>query len=288
VVGVLRELDVPRGVDVYVYGEVPNGAGLSSSAALECAVAVAANALFGLGLGGVELALAAQRAENNFVGVPCGIMDQAVSMLAVADHAVLIDCRSLAVEQVPLGLAAADLALLVIDTRAHHELVDGGYAARRSACESAVSMLGVPSMREVDMRLIEVKAAVLGDERFRRSRHAVSEIARVHSAVSALQAGDWVELGRLLNQSHASLRDDYEVSCAELDVAVESAVAVGALGARMVGGGFGGSAVALVRVGLIDQVRTAVQQAYAAAGFKEPRFFAARAADGARLERVAG
>lgn len=287
VVGVLHELAVSSGVDVYIYGEVPNGAGMSSSAALECATALAANALFGLGYGGIDLALIAQRAENNFVGVPCGIMDQAVSMLAVADHAMLLDCRSLDVAHVPIDLALADLALLVIDTRAHHELVDGGYAARRAACESAVALLGVPSMREVDMSLLEVNAGVLGEERFRRARHAVSEMARVHSAISVLEAGDWLELGRLLNESHSSLRDDYEVSCAELDVAVETAVAVGALGARMVGGGFGGSAIALVRVGLIDQVRAAVLQAYAAAGFKEPRFFVAQASAGARLEQVA-
>lgn len=288
VIGVLQELEVPSGVDVYVYGEVPNGAGLSSSAALECAVAVAANELFSLGHDAVELARAAQRAENNFVGVPCGIMDQAVSMLAIAEHAVLLDCRSLEIEQVAFGLAAADLALLVIDTRAHHELVDGGYAVRRSACESAVELLGVPSMREADLRLLEVNAGLLGDERFRRSRHAVTEIARVHEAVAAISASDWSRLGRLLNESHASLRDDYEVSCAELDAAVEAAVAVGALGARMVGGGFGGSAIALVRVGLLEQVRTAVQAAYAAAGFMEPRFFVARPADGARLERLVG
>ncbi|MEY3407651.1 MAG: hypothetical protein RL038_712 [Actinomycetota bacterium] len=284
VVGVLRELGVAAGLDIYVSGDVPNGAGLSSSAALECAVATAVNALFGFEKSAAELALVAQAAENNFVGMPCGIMDQAVSMMAIAEHALLLDCRTLDTTAVPLELGKADLILLVIDTRAKHELVDGGYAERRAACESVVQLLGIPSLREADAQLLKVNAAVLGDVRYRRARHAVTEMQRVHDAVTAMRAGDFAALGRLITASHASLRDDYEVSCAELDIAVEAAIAVGALGARMVGGGFGGSAIALVRSGLVGQVQSAVRDAYAAAGFKEPRFFVAQAADGARVE----
>jgi galactokinase len=284
--GVISELRIPTGVDIFILGDVPNGAGLSSSAALECATALALNEVFKLGHSAKDLALLAQRAENNFVGMPCGIMDQAVSMLATADNALLLDCRTLETTQIPLDLAAADLSLLVIDTRAKHSLVDGGYAARRADCDAAVSALGIPSMREASIELLAQNHIILGSERFNRARHAVTEIARVHGAVAALQSSDFVRLGELMNQSHASLRDDYTVSCPELDAAVDTAVAAGALGARMVGGGFGGSAIALAKTGLIPQLKTAITEAYAASGFAEPRFFIATPAAGARIERI--
>lgn len=282
--GVVSELKVSSGLDIYIRGEVPNGAGLSSSAALECATALAINEVFQLGHSAKELALLAQRAENNFVGMPCGIMDQAVSMLATEDHALLLDCRTLETTQIPLDLAAAGLSLLVIDTRAKHSLVDGGYAERRADCDSAVASLGIPSMREASIELLTQNHSILGAQKFNRARHAVTEMARVHAAVTALQSADFVRLGELLNQSHASLRDDYTVSCPELDVAVDTAVAVGALGARMVGGGFGGSAIALAKTSLIPQLKTAITEAYSASGFAEPRFFVATPAAGARLE----
>ena len=281
VIGVIAELGVAGGFDILVDGNVPTGAGLSSSAALECATAVALNALLGLGNSQQDLALAAQRAENNFAGVPCGIMDQAVSMMAREAHALLLDCSTLETSHIPLDLAAAGLALLVIDTRAKHALVDGGYAERRQSCEDVAAVLGVPSLRTATLPMLAEARDRLSETQFVRARHAITEIGRVHAAVDAMRASDWNELGRLITQSHESLRDDYTVSCPELDMAVTAALAVGALGSRMVGGGFGGSAIALTPVGLIPAIESAVRDSYAAAGFAAPRFFVATPETGA-------
>jgi galactokinase len=270
------------GADLVVDGDVPAGAGLSSSAALECATATALADLFGAGLDRAALAGVARRAENEVVGVPSGVMDQMVSMLGRAGHALFLDTRSLATEQVPLPLEAAGLCLLVLDTRAGHRLVDGAYADRRAACEAAAAVLGVPALRDATLERVEAAAGELGDPGFRRARHVVTENARVLEAVGLLRTGDLDRLGPLLAASHASLRDDYEVSSPELDTAVAAAVAAGAVGARMTGAGFGGSAIALVATDLAGRVGDRVRDAFATAGFGPPAVEAVTASDGAR------
>lgn len=281
VLGVMWSLEIKSGVDIYVDGRVPLGAGLSSSAALECSTAIALNHLFALGKNSQELALLSQRAENEYVGVPCGIMDQSVSLMAIRGHALLLDCRDLSTEQIPVDFAGAGLRLLIIDTRAHHALVDGGYAERRASCESAAKKLGVVSMRDLTTSELEAKRTLLSDIEYRRARHAVSEIARVLEAVKLLQKKDFLGFGRLLNQSHLSLRDDYNVSCTELDLAVETANSHGAIGARMVGGGFGGSAIALIRDQDAGRISQAIEQAFAKKELTAPRFFDSLPSEGA-------
>ncbi len=281
ILGVIWSLGITEGLNILVDGNVPAGAGLSSSAALGCAVAVGLNTLLNLGLNDKELARATQKAENEYVGMPCGIMDQSVSIMGKAGSALLLDCRDLSTESIPFSVSDAGLELLIIDTQAHHALVDGGYAERRAACESAAAKLGVKSMRELTMdQLIAAKEKLIPVE-FIRARHAVSEIARVLSTVDALKRGDFTEVGKLINQSHISLRDDYAVSCPELDVAVDVALSAGALGSRMVGGGFGGSAIALLRVEDVDAARTAISKSFEAHGFKKPRFFTSLPSAGA-------
>jgi galactokinase len=270
------------GADLVVDGDVPAGAGLSSSAALECATATALADLEGAGLDRVTLAGLARRAENEVVGVPSGAMDQMVSMLGRAGHALFLDTRSLDTEQVPLPLEAAGLRLVVIDTRAGHRLVDGAYADRRAACEAAAATLGVPALRDATPEQVEAAADALGEEGLRRARHVVTENARVLEAVRLLRAGELERLGPLLAASHASLRDDYEVSSPELDAAVEAAVAAGAVGARMTGAGFGGSALALARADLVGRIDERVRAAFAAAGFGPPAVAAVVPSDGAR------
>jgi galactokinase len=270
------------GADLVVDGDVPAGSGLSSSAALECATATALADLGGAGLDRAALAGLARRAENEVVGVPSGVMDQMVSMLGRAGHALFLDTRSLGTEQVPLPLEAAGLCLVVIDTRAGHRLVDGAYADRRAACRAAAAVLGVPALRDATPALLERYATALGDPGLRRARHVVTENARVLAAVELLRAGDLDRLGPLLAASHASLRDDYEVSSPELDTAVEAAVAAGAVGARMTGAGFGGSAIALVETALSGRVADRARGAFAAAGFGPPQVTAVVPSDGAR------
>jgi galactokinase len=270
------------GADLVVDGHVPAGSGLSSSAALECATATALADLHGAGLDRPALAAVARRAENEVVGVPSGAMDQMVSMLGRAGHALFLDTRSLATEQVPLPLEAAGLSLLVIDTRAGHRLVDGAYADRRAACQAAAAVLGVPALRDATPEQVEGGGAAPGEPGLRRARHVVSENARVLEAVELLRAGRLDRLGPLLAASHASLRDDYEVSSPELDTAVEAAVAAGAVGARMTGAGFGGSAIALVPRDLAGPVEDRVGDAFAAAGFGPPEVRPVVPSDGAR------
>lgn len=280
--GVIWALGVKSGLDIYVDGKVPLGAGLSSSAALECSVAVALNHLFNLGYSLQELAKLTQKAENDYVGVPCGIMDQSISLMGKAGNALLLDCRDLSCKLVPIDLAANDLELLIIDTQAHHSLVDGGYAERRANCESAAKKLG-KSMRELTITELESKKGKLDDIEYRRARHAVTEIARVLQCVDALNSKDFQLVGKLITDSHKSLRDDYNVSCPELDVAVDAALKVGAFGARMVGGGFGGSAIALLRRDQISGAKDAISKSFALNGFKAPRFFESLPSDGAQV-----
>ncbi len=284
VLGVIWSLGITQGVDILVDGNVPAGAGLSSSAALECSVAVGLNHLLALSISLPDLARATQKAENEYVGMPCGIMDQSVSLMAQAGFALLLDCRDLTTESIPFDVAAADLELLIIDTQAHHALVDGGYAERRASCESVVAKLKIPSLRHLALADLEAAKDQLTAIEFVRARHAVTEIARVMDAVKALQSSDFVTLGQLINQSHISLRDDYTVSCPELDVAVEASLASGALGSRMVGGGFGGSAIALVQQSDIEKVKSAVIAAFESKRFKKPRFFTSLPSAGASAQ----
>jgi galactokinase len=268
----VAETGVPvPGVDLVVDGRVPLGAGLSSSAALECAVGAALADLAAARLEPMALAKLAQHAENDYVGAPTGLMDQVAAVLCAEGHALLFDVRSLETRQVPFRPAEAGLALLVVDTGVRHEHAGGEYGERRRSCEAACRELGVASLREVsdagDLAAVERLA---DDVLRRRARHVVTENARVLDACAALEAGDWPGFGALMTASHASLRDDYEVSCAELDVAVDAALAAGALGARMTGGGFGGCAIALVPVDAVAGATDALVERYAERGWTGP------------------
>lgn len=283
------------GFDAALYSCVPLGGGLSSSAALECATAVALDEVCGLGLAGsaqepddagrARLVASCVRAENEMAGAPTGGMDQSASMRCAAGHALLLDCRTGEAEQVPFDLAVDGLALLVIDTKAKHSLVDGQYASRRASCEKAAALLGVELLADLGVPELEEalsRLAASGAEDapvlVQRTRHVVTEIQRTRDLVDLLRdgrplTGDKLRAaGALLDASHESLRVDYEVSCPELDVAVEAARAAGAHGARMTGGGFGGSAIALVDADAVDAVARAVVAAYAAQGFTAPAF----------------
>jgi galactokinase len=281
--GVLWSMGIKSGVDLLIDGHVPLGAGLSSSAALECSVATAMNHLFDLGFNLEELARLTQKAENQYVGVPCGIMDQSVSLMATTGSALLLDCRDLSTRNIPFDVASHGLELLIIDTQAHHALTDGGYAERRASCESVAAKLSVKSMRELTMEKLDSSRDQITETEYIRARHAVSEMKRVLDCVEALSNGDFVKVGQLINASHISLRDDYTVSCPELDTAVEASLAAGALGSRMVGGGFGGSAIALIEASKTTQTIRSVEKAFADKKFKAPRFFTSLPSQGAEL-----
>ena len=283
VLGVIWAMGINQGVDVMIDGHVPLGAGLSSSAALECSVATALNDLFSMGFDLETLARLTQKAENQYVGVPCGIMDQSVSLMAKTGSALLLDCRDLTSRDVVFDVASSGLELLIIDTRAHHSLTDGGYAERRASCDSVVSKLSIRSMRELTLERLESSKDLITATEFIRARHAVTEIARVIEAVAALEAKNFQELGRLLNASHASLRDDYDVSCPELNAAVNASLSAGALGSRMVGGGFGGSAIALIKASHTQEVIKYIEVEFTKNSFKAPRFFTSLPSQGAEI-----
>jgi galactokinase len=289
------------GACVAIDSDLPVGAGLSSSAALECATALALTALAGVDVPRADLVTIARRAENEFVGVPTGVMDQSASLRCQAGHALLLDCRSLEVAQVPFDPATAGAGLLLINTRADHVLSDGAYGRRRAECEEAARRLGVPSLRSVTdpADVDRLDDPVLR----RRARHVVADDQRVLEVVALLRslggpgpdaaspgsaagsadaAGAYGEIGRLLTQAHASLRDDFEVSWPEADAAVEAALAAGAAGARMIGGGFGGSVLALVPEAVDGAVRDAVTSAFARQSWTAPEFLSAIPADAAR------
>ena len=276
----LREAGHPvAGMDLAVASDVPVGAGLSSSAAVECAVAAAASDLFDLDLlgsdaGRVELAAACVRAENDIAGAATGGMDQAVSLRARADHLLLLDCQDGGVTQVRAPLA--DHVLLVTDTRAPHALVDGQYAARRRDCERAAAAAGVESLRELGVDDLPDLLPRLDETAARRARHVVTENERVRGVVEALERADLASVGDLLVAGHDSLREDFEVTVPRLDIAVSAAVEAGALGARMTGGGFGGSTVSLVPQDAVDAVRNGVEDAFAAKGWESPVSYAGR------------
>ncbi|MFG2650887.1 galactokinase [Streptomyces sp. NPDC048436] len=274
---------VSGGADVHLASTVPTGAGLSSSAALEVVMALALNDLYELGLTKPELAVLAQRAENAFVGVPCGVMDQMASACATEGHALHLDCRDLSLRQVPFDLAAQGLRLLVVDTRVKHELGDGAYAERRAGCEEGARILGVSHLRDVAYAELPDALRKLTDEKVHRYvRHVVSDDHRVEQVIGLLDAGDARAIGPVLTEGHASLRDDLRISCEELDLVVSTANASGALGSRMTGGGFGGSAIVLVEEADAETVTKAVREAFTAAGFTAPRVFAAVPSAGAR------
>ncbi|GAA1175144.1 galactokinase [Nesterenkonia xinjiangensis] len=281
----LREADVAVvGVDLLIDSTVPHGAGLSSSAALECSVGLAVVELSGTVLEPLALARIAQRVENDFVGMPCGLMDQMISMLGEAGHAVLFDTRSLTPTLVPLA-PTGDAEVLVIDTRAPHRLVDGEYAERRRQCEEAADALGVTSLRELsdtETEVAELLAPLTDETLRRRARHVITENRRVSEAVALLRDGDLAAVGERMRGSHLSLRDDYEVTVPEIDLAFDVVSGAGVLGARITGGGFGGCVIALAPLGVHQQVEEAVTAAFAEAGFSAPAVFRAPPADGAR------
>ena len=282
-IGVLWSLGIDSGLDILVDGQVPLGAGLSSSAALECAVATSINELFNLGLTLPELARAAQRAENIYVGMPCGIMDQSVSLMATQGNALLLDTRDLSIEQIPFDIAPLGLELLVIDTQVHHALVDGGYAERRASCEKAISDLGITSLRDITITDFVAKKSELDEKTYLRAFHGVTEMKRVLDAVSLLKAGDFVGFGEIVTAAHISLRDNYTVSCPELNLAVDTALKFGAIGSRMIGGGFGGSAIALIKAKDSELIKNEIKSAFMAARYKSPRFFSALPSAGAKV-----
>ncbi len=278
------DLEHVRGVDLHVTSTVPIGAGLSSSAAIESAVALALDEHWGLGFDRPTLAKVGRLAENRVVGAPTGIMDQSASLLSEADAGVFLDCRSLDAEVIPLGFTADGLSLLVIDTRVEHAHATGGYAARRASCEAGAHALGVESLRELGSHDLERAAEVLDDETFRRVRHVVTENQRVLDTVRTLREQGPGAIGPLLDASHVSMRDDFEISVPELDLAVATAQAHGAIGARMTGGGFGGSAIALMVDALVPVVTREVLAAFAERGFREPIVFPVRPSQGARRD----
>jgi galactokinase len=278
------DLSSATGLDLFVDSEVPVGAGLSSSAALECSVALAFAELWSIDVNRSTLAAVGQLAENEAVGAPTGIMDQSASLLGKLDSGVFLDCRSLDADVVELGFATAGLEVLVVDTRVEHAHATGGYVDRRASCERGAAALGVSSLRDLDADDLPRAEEVLDDETFRRVRHVVTENQRVLDTVRTLRTDGARAIGHLLDASHVSMRDDFEISVPELDLAVATAQASGALGARMTGGGFGGSAIALVPSESRAAIEQAVVAAFAEAGFAAPTVFTVTADEGARRD----
>jgi galactokinase len=274
------------GMDLLVDGAVPAGSGLSSSAAIECATALAVTDLYGPAGDAAALARICRRAENEFVGVPCGLMDQMASIAATAGHALLFDTRSGQLEPLAFDPPAAGLSLLVVDTRTKHVHAAGAYADRRRACADAAARLGVAALRDIPEDNLSQALARLEPEPVlaRRVRHVVTEDARVVRTAALLRAGRLAEIGPLLDESHRSLRDDFEVSCAELDVTADAARAGGALGARLTGGGFGGCVIALVPHESAAAVQNAIREAARRRGWPEPGFVPATPSAGARRD----
>lgn len=282
VVWALREAGHPvPGGAMSITSEVPIGSGLSSSAALECAVLGAIASATDARIERIEQARLAQRAENDYVGAPTGLLDQLASLFGEPATALLIDFRSVTVTPVAFDPDAAGVALLLIDSGARHRHAGGEYAARRASCEKAAADLEVSSLREVQDRPLSVLAAVTDPVAARRARHVLTENRRVLDFVAALGDSDFSQAGRIMSASHASMRDDFEITTAHIDLIVDAAVDAGALGARMTGGGFGGCVIALVPIGQADMVGDAVRRAACDAGFARPAITRTRAAAGA-------
>jgi galactokinase len=271
------------GLDLALDSQVPSGAGLSSSAAVECVTTLAASAISGITLEPMEIAGIALKAENDFVGVPCGPMDQTASAAATAGNVLLFDTRSGKIEDIPFDPGTAGFSLLVVDTRVAHSLADGDYGKRRAACDEATDILHVNSLRDITVEELPAALDKLDNELLaRRVRHVVTENDRVSTTVGLLRRGQIAAVGELLTTSHRSLQHDYEVSCPELDLAVDTCLAAGATGARMTGGGFGGSTIALVPTPLLGSVTRAVMYAFQQRGFAEPVPRIVNPSDGAR------
>ncbi|MEY4981275.1 MAG: hypothetical protein RL174_613 [Actinomycetota bacterium] len=277
--------EAASGFDCFIESDVPVGAGLSSSAAIECAVGFGLNELWGAGFDRKTLARAGQLAENEIVGAPTGIMDQSASLLGEVDKGVFLDCQNLESQVVELGFAAAGLELLIIDTKVAHRHADGGYASRRAACELGAETMGVSSLRGLSEADLPKAQELLDDVSFRRVRHVVTENQRVLETVNTLRNDGAQAIGGLLYESHKSMRDDFEISVDELDAAVETALRHGAIGARMTGGGFGGAAIALTPIEKISEVTLAVLAEFENLGFAKPDIFAVSAGPGARREK---
>ncbi|MFZ4238666.1 galactokinase [Streptomyces murinus] len=285
VVWALREAGHPvTGADIHLSSTVPTGAGLSSSAALEVVIALALCDLYGLDLARWQLARLCQRAENVYVGAPTGIMDQTAAACCEPGHALFLDTRDLSQRQIPFDLAAEGLRLLVVDTQVKHAHSGGEYGKRRAGCEKGAALLGVTALRDIAYAGLDAALARLGEEEEIRRlvRHVVTEDERVERTVALLRAGTPRAIGPILTEGHASLRDDFRISCPELDLVVETALAHGALGARMTGGGFGGSAIVLTGTADVPSLTEALETAFAAAQFKAPRVFEAVPSAGAR------
>jgi galactokinase len=274
----LRPTALQDGVDIAIDGDVPLGAGLSSSAAVVCSTVAALNEVLGLDLPAVELVRLSRQAENLFVGAPTGGMDQTASMLCEAGCALFIDARTMATRQVPFDVTDHGLAILVTDSRVRHAHAEGGYASRRAACVRAAEVLGVQALRDISMDGLEAAIETLADadddaDLQRVTRHVVTENARVLRAVDLLDRGQLDAVGPLLNASHDSIRDDFRASAPEVDAAVDAARAAGALGSRITGGGFGGCSITLAAAGDLDRIKHAITDAYAAHSFSAPRFW---------------
>ncbi|MDO5470596.1 MAG: galactokinase [Akkermansia sp.] len=279
-----RGVKVPA-VDMLIDSNVPRGGGLSSSAAFEVSVCTALAALCGVDISPTDRALIGQATEHEFVNVPCGIMDQFISANGKEGHALMLDCKDLSYKHIPM--TDPNVSVLVIDSAVKHSLADGGYAARRKNCEDACAILGVPSLREATLDMLEEKKEALGDLCYRRARHVIGENLRVDAFAAALQKGDWEAAGVAMRSSHDSLKNDFEVSCAEVDTLVSLAdtipSAASVYGARMTGGGFGGCIVALVKSEDVEKVAGEMIEAYRAALGIETTYLVTRPGEGARV-----
>jgi galactokinase len=288
VAGCLAKGLAPGSFEAIIHSDVPLGGGLSSSAALEVATATLVEAITGTRLDPVEKALLCQKAEHDFARMPCGIMDQFISVMAQGDCLMLLDCRS----RQPRFVRLADPALtvLIVNSNVKHELTGGEYAERRSQCEQAARVLGVPALRDATLEMLEAARDRLSEVELRRARHVIGEDERTLAAAEAIERNDWEEVGRLMYGSHASLRDDYEVSCRELDLLVEIARSLGpeggVIGSRMTGGGFGGCTVSLVRSEAVDAVSRTIHDEYSRQTGITPAIFASRPAGGARIVKT--
>lgn len=276
-----------RGFDALVSSDVPVGVGVSSSAALESAVIVALDELWQLGIARREMVRLGQLVENEVVGAPTGTLDQSAVLLAERDHAVLLDFRADTAEQVPLGFEAAGLEILVIDSLVRHDHATGGYGERRRECEEAARIAGVPTLREIPVDEVESWADRMPPHVHRRLRHIVTDTDRAARVAALVREGRPREIGPILTDGHVSQRDDFEDSVPAIDAAVEAALAAGALGARLTGGGFGGAAIALVDASESERIGAEVADAVAAAGHARPVVFAVRASQGARRDPAA-
>jgi len=285
VAGFLARGSKPGGFDALIHSTVPTGGGLSSSAALEVSTATLLEEMTGKQLDPVEKALLCQKAEHDYAGMPCGIMDQFISVMGRKDHLLLLDCRSRRPELVPM--TDPSVALLITNTNVKHELTSGEYAKRRAQCEQAAKALGVSSLRDATAEKLQAARGRMEELVFRRARHVISEIERTVHAAEAVKASNWTTVGQLMYASHASLRDDYEVSCAELDAVVEIAGQIGSkggvIGCRMTGGGFGGCTVALIRADAVDAISARVAAEYEKRTKIKPSLFVSRPAAGATV-----